>query len=50
MIVESLYASFDVAALEEILDVGRKYDNGQEEVQYMNEALAALIEQRKADR
>jgi hypothetical protein len=48
LIVAALYASFDVAMLEAILTVGRQYHSDREEVQFMNEALTELIEQRKA--
>ena len=54
-LVRSLYGSFDVATLEEILAVGRKYEAemgaaAPDEVLLMNEALAAEIERRKAAR
>lgn len=50
-LVRALYDGFDAETLEEILAVGRTYDEGREEVRCMNEALAALIsEKRKADR
>lgn len=51
MTVSALYASFDVSMLEEILDVGRKYEavaGDREEVKFMNEALVAEIKRRKA--
>ena len=52
MTVSALYATFDVEMLEEILAIGRRYEgeHRREEVLYMNEALAALIERRKAER
>lgn len=50
-LVKSLYSEFDVERLERILAIGQTYDEGREEVRFMNEALAALIvERRKADR
>jgi hypothetical protein len=49
--VSAMYASFDVAMLEEILDVGRKYatETDRDEVRLMNEALAEEIERRKQE-
>lgn len=51
-IVANLYAGFDVERLENILAIGRTYEaGGHEEVLLLNEALAALIgEKRKAER
>jgi hypothetical protein len=49
--VKTLYAGFDVAQLEEILAIGRKYEveSKGDEVLCLNEALAAEIERRKAE-
>jgi hypothetical protein len=47
-VVASLYRDFDVERLENILAIGRTYEvSGEEEVLYLNEALASLIAERR---
>lgn len=53
LLVSSMYATWDVASIEEVLAVGRKYEAelpDKEEVVLMNQALVAEIERRKAAR